>query len=55
MDFVNRITHTPILLIVSFEDKFRHLTLLNGIRHEMQWLAWCEEAIAIFMHHLDVL
>lgn len=32
---------------LSIEEKFRYLTLLNGIRYETAWLAWCEEAIAI--------
>ncbi len=28
-------------------DKFRYLTLRQGIRLEREWLAWCEEAIAL--------
>ncbi|NJM64619.1 MAG: PadR family transcriptional regulator [Acaryochloris sp. RU_4_1] len=28
-------------------EKFRYLTLQNGIHHELAWLAWCEEAIAL--------
>lgn len=31
---------------LSIEEKFRYLTLCNGINYEMGWLAWCEEAIA---------
>jgi DNA-binding PadR family transcriptional regulator len=29
------------------KDLFRYLTLRSGIRFEMEWLAWCEEAIAL--------
>lgn len=38
---------------LSIKEKFCYLTLLNGIRHETQWLAWCEEAIAILLEHSD--
>jgi len=33
---------------LSIEEKFRYMTLLNGIRYESEWLAWCDEAIATF-------
>ena len=33
---------------LSIEEKFRYMTLLNGIRYETEWLAWCDEAIATF-------
>jgi DNA-binding PadR family transcriptional regulator len=32
---------------LSIPGKFQYLTLLNGIRFETGWLAWCEEAIAL--------
>lgn len=32
--------------LLAIEEKFRYLTLRNGINYEMGWLAWCEEAIA---------
>jgi DNA-binding PadR family transcriptional regulator len=32
---------------LSEKDRFRYLTLRNGIQFEIGWLAWCEEAIAI--------
>jgi DNA-binding PadR family transcriptional regulator len=31
---------------LSAENRFRYLTLQNGIRYETAWLSWCEEAIA---------
>jgi DNA-binding PadR family transcriptional regulator len=31
---------------LAIADRFRYLTLRNGIRYETEWLAWCEEAIA---------
>ncbi|HEY9827641.1 MAG TPA: PadR family transcriptional regulator [Stenomitos sp.] len=31
---------------LSDHDRFRYLTLRNGIYFEQGWLAWCEEAIA---------
>ncbi|MBD3885359.1 PadR family transcriptional regulator [Phormidium tenue FACHB-886] len=36
---------------LPLEEKFRYLTLLNGIRYESEWLAWYEEAIAILSEH----
>lgn len=30
---------------LSIADKFRYMTLRNGIRYETEWLAWCDEAI----------
>lgn len=32
---------------LSLEDKFRYLTLRRGIHFEIDWLAWCNEAIEI--------
>ena len=32
---------------LSEKDQFRYLTLRSGIRVEQEWLAWCEEAIAL--------
>jgi DNA-binding PadR family transcriptional regulator len=32
---------------LPIEEKFRYLTLRRGIRYEMDWLMWCEEAIAM--------
>lgn len=32
---------------LSEKERFRYLTLRNGIRFETEWLAWCEEAIAL--------
>jgi DNA-binding PadR family transcriptional regulator len=29
------------------EAKFRYLTLRKGIRYESDWIAWCDEAIAL--------
>jgi Virulence activator alpha C-term len=31
---------------LTIADRFRYITLRNGIRYETEWLAWCEEAIA---------
>jgi hypothetical protein len=31
---------------LAIADRFRYMTLRNGIRYETEWLAWCEEAIA---------
>jgi DNA-binding PadR family transcriptional regulator len=31
---------------LDIDEKFRYLTLRNGIRYEQEWLAWCDEAIA---------
>ncbi|MBE9166541.1 PadR family transcriptional regulator [Pleurocapsales cyanobacterium LEGE 06147] len=31
---------------LNIDEKFRYLTLRNGIRYEQEWLAWCSEAIA---------
>jgi DNA-binding PadR family transcriptional regulator len=31
---------------LTIVDRFRYVTLRNGIRYETEWLAWCEEAIA---------
>lgn len=33
---------------LSLEQKCRYLTLRRGIRYETEWVAWCEEAIALF-------
>ena len=33
---------------MSIEEKCQHLTLRLGIRHEKEWIAWCEEAVSIF-------
>lgn len=30
---------------LSIADKFRYMTLRNGIRYETEWLVWCDEAI----------
>ncbi|XGV98631.1 MAG: PadR family transcriptional regulator [Leptolyngbya sp. BL-A-14] len=32
---------------LPLKEKFRYLTLLNGIRFETVWLSWCEESIAL--------
>lgn len=32
---------------LSIEQKFHYLTLRRGIRFEADWVAWCEEAIAM--------
>lgn len=31
---------------LSLKAEYQYLTLLNGLRYEEGWLAWCEEAIA---------
>jgi DNA-binding PadR family transcriptional regulator len=31
---------------LDLDEKFRYLTLRNGIGYEQEWLAWCSEAIA---------
>ncbi|MBW4478584.1 MAG: PadR family transcriptional regulator [Tolypothrix brevis GSE-NOS-MK-07-07A] len=36
---------------LSEKELFRYLTLRSGIRFETEWLAWCEEAIAVLSHH----
>ena len=33
---------------LSWEDRCIYLTLRRGIRYETEWVAWCEEAIAMF-------
>jgi DNA-binding PadR family transcriptional regulator len=33
------------------KDLFRYLTLRSGIRIETEWIAWCEEAIAVLSEH----
>lgn len=33
---------------LSLEQKCMYLTLRRGIRYESEWVAWCEEAIAMF-------
>ena len=33
---------------LSLDKKCIYLTLRRGIRYETEWVAWCEEAIAIF-------
>ena len=33
---------------LSIEEKCIYLTLRRGIRYETEWVAWCEEAIAMF-------
>lgn len=30
---------------LAIADRFRYTTLRSGIRYEMEWLAWCEEAM----------
>lgn len=35
---------------LSRENKFRYLTLLRGIHYEMDWLAWCEEALRLLVN-----
>ena len=32
---------------LSQPDKFRYLTLRKGIGYEMDWIAWCDEAIQL--------
>jgi len=32
---------------LPMKEKFRYLTLLNGIQFETVWLIWCEDAIAL--------
>ncbi len=39
--------HFPNPQELSLEDKFRYLTLRRGIHFEIDWLAWCEEALEI--------
>lgn len=34
--------------VLSLEDRCVYLTLRRGIRYETEWVAWCEEAIAMF-------
>ncbi|MBD0267303.1 MAG: PadR family transcriptional regulator [Cyanobacteria bacterium Co-bin8] len=31
---------------LPLEAEYQYLTLLNGLKYEESWLAWCEEAIA---------
>ena len=33
---------------LSLAKKCKYLTLRRGIRYETEWIAWCEEAIAMF-------
>lgn len=37
----------PKISQLSYEQKCRYLTLRCGIRFENNWIAWCEEAIAL--------
>ena len=37
----------PEVSQLSYEQKCRYLTLRCGIRYESNWIAWCEEAIAL--------
>ena len=37
----------PALERLSYEDKCNYLTLRRGIRYKSEWIAWCNEAIAI--------
>lgn len=37
----------PDIPALSTEKKFRYLTLRRGIRFEEDWIAWCDEAIAL--------
>ncbi len=32
---------------LPIEEKFRYLTLRRGISYEVDWLAWCDDAIAM--------
>ena len=36
---------------LSPEAKCMYLTLRRGIRYETEWVAWCEEAIAVFQDY----
>lgn len=38
---------------LSREDKCIYLTLRRGIRYETEWVAWCEEAIAMFRQETE--
>ena len=40
-------TKFPDLDQLSYEDKCYYMTLRRGIRYESEWIAWCEEAIAL--------
>ena len=42
----------PDLDQLSFEQKCSYLTLRCGIRYESNWIAWCEEAIALLSEDL---
>ena len=33
---------------LSLSEKCRYLTLRRGIRYELEWIAWCEEALEVF-------
>jgi DNA-binding PadR family transcriptional regulator len=37
----------PDLTSLSYKQKCHYLTLRCGIRYESNWIAWCEEAIAL--------
>lgn len=41
----------PDLPSLTIEAKFHYLTLRRGIRFESDWVAWCEEAIALIEAH----
>jgi DNA-binding PadR family transcriptional regulator len=32
---------------LSFSDKCQYLTLRQGIRHETNWIEWCDEALSV--------
>lgn len=36
---------------LPLETQYQYLTLLNGLRYEEGWLAWCEDAIAQLQQH----
>ncbi|MEM8674312.1 MAG: PadR family transcriptional regulator [Cyanobacteria bacterium P01_G01_bin.67] len=38
---------------LSLEKKCMYLTLRRGIRYETEWIAWCEEAIAMFQKQVS--
>jgi DNA-binding PadR family transcriptional regulator len=33
--------------VLSFSDKCQYLTLRQGIRHETNWIEWCDEALSV--------
>jgi DNA-binding PadR family transcriptional regulator len=40
-------SYFPDPTTLSFADKCQYLTLRQGIRHEMNWVEWCNEALSL--------